>query len=374
MTVAAEIFSDLNQGTLSRIGSLGGLLGGESAEGKQRHSVAESGSGHNRQAVDLKLDRGIERDPESWTGMDNHGRDGAADHPVAADELTALAAEFQAIRPRLFGIAYRMLGSAMEAEDVVQDAWIRWQTTDRSNVRSVAAFLSTMTTRLAMNVATSSRVRRETYIGPWLPEPVLTSTDPALGAENAQALEVGILLMMERLNPMERAVYLLREAFDYSYGEIADVIDTTEVNARQIGRRARLHLQVQTVNQVTTEHKNRLLRTFLAAANAGDLEHLHALLAEDIVVYSDGGGIVTAARRPIEGRERVERFLLGIMEKTGETVEFHVATVNGADAVVLTRAGAPYLVLSISVNQDGINRVFFMMNPEKLGALGATAG
>ncbi|MET1043326.1 MAG: sigma factor, partial [Microbacteriaceae bacterium] len=137
-----------------------------------------------------------------------------------------MAASFVSLRPRLFGIAYRMLGSAVEAEDVLQDAWIKWQATDRSGIRSPAAFLTTMTTRLAINVANSSRMRRETYIGPWLPEPVLTETDPELGAENTEALEIGLLLLMERLTPTERAVYLLHEAFDYPYREIAEVIET----------------------------------------------------------------------------------------------------------------------------------------------------
>jgi len=285
--------------------------------------------------------------------------------------LRQLAEDFEAVRPRLFGIAYRMLGSAAEAEDVVQDAWVRWQTTDRSGIRSAVAFLSTMVTRLALNVASSSRVRRETYIGPWLPEPVVTENDPALGAENGEALEIGMLLLMERLNPMERAVYLLHEAFDYPFGEIAEVIETTEANARQLARRARVHLKEHREHEVTVEQKNRLLRSFLDAAQSGDLDRLHRLLTDDIVFYSDGGGVVSAARRPIEGRDHVGRFLLGVLSKFPDdgTVEF--ASVNGSDAVVVRRGGEPYIVGTIGINDLGINRIFFVMNPSKLVALKA---
>jgi len=297
---------------------------------------------------------------------------GVPTRDTAAADLHDLAAAFERLRPRLFGIAYRMLGSASEAEDIVQDAWVKWQTTDRSGIQSPAAFLTTMTTRLAINVAGSSRMRRETYIGPWLPEPVLTGTDPELGAENTEALEIGLLLLMERLTPKERAVYLLREAFDYSFTEIADVIETTEVNARQLARRARVHLTERSATRVTVAQKNRLLRSFLAAAQAGDLKRLQTLLTDDIVLYSDGGGIVSAARRPIEGRDHVERFMLGVLSKFPTDVEVAFAAVNGSDAVVMSRAGEPYIVGTIGVTDVGINRIYFVMNPEKLGALRAS--
>jgi RNA polymerase sigma-70 factor (ECF subfamily) len=284
-------------------------------------------------------------------------------------DLDDLAAGFESLRPRLFGIAYRMLGSAAEAEDVVQDAWVRWQTTDRSGIRSPAAFLTTMTTRLSLNVATSSRRRRETYIGPWLPEPIPTASDPELGAENTEALEIGILLLLERLTPMERAVYLLHEAFDYPYRDIAEVIETSEANARQLFRRARLHLTEHSNTRVTVEHKNRLLRSFLAAAQAGDVKGLQTLLTDDITVYSDGGGVVSAARRPIEGRDRVERFLLGVLRKLPADVEVRLTPVNGSDGFVVWKGdGDPYLVGMIGVTDLGIERLFFVLNPEKLSA------
>ncbi|PPG29016.1 RNA polymerase subunit sigma-24 [Pseudoclavibacter sp. RFBB5] len=288
---------------------------------------------------------------------------------TSVGELRALGEEFQALRPRLFGIAYRMLGSVAEAEDVVQDAWVRWQTTDRASVRTPLAFLTTMTTRLAINVAESSRVRRETYIGPWLPEPVMTDSDPTLGAENAEALAVGMLLLMERLTPTERAVYVLREAFDFPFSEIAEVIDTTEANARQLGRRARLHLQTAGAREVPAERHDRLLRSFLEAAQTGNLERLRSLLTDDIVYYGDGGGAVSAARRPVEGRDRVGRFLLGVVEKAQGAFQVDVMSVNGADAVVLRKDGQRYLVGMIGVSDAGIDRIYFVMNPEKLSAL-----
>ena len=294
---------------------------------------------------------------------------GFEDRDTTTRELDELAAEFSSLRPRLFGIAYRMLGSAAEAEDVVQDAWVRWQTADRSSIRSPLAFLSTMTARLAINVATSSRARRETYIGPWLPEPVLTDADPQLGAENSEALETGILLLMERLTPTERAVYLLHEAFAYSFAEIAEIIETTEVNARQLARRARVHLAEHSERRVTAEQKNRLLHSFLAAAQAGDLAGLQRLLADDIVVYSDGGGVVSAARRPIEGRDHVERFLLGVIAKFPGDAELDFASVNGEHAVVVRRGGDPVIVATIRASELGIDRVFFAMNPNKLGGM-----
>jgi len=304
---------------------------------------------------------------------------GRLDHSIPSSsvpdaDLDELAAGFEGLRPRLFGIAYRMLGSAVEAEDVVQDAWVRWQTTDRSSILSPGAFLTTMTTRLSLNVATSSRRRREIYIGPWVPEPVRTSTDPQLGAENAEALEIGLLMLMERLTPMERAVYLLHEAFDYPYRDIAEVIETTEANARQLSRRARLHLTQHSDIQVPVEQKNRLLRTFLAAAQSGDVQRLQALLTDDITVYSDGGGIVSAARRPIEGRERVARFLFGAFNKFPEDIDIQFTTVNGAEAVLVRRAGEPYLVGMIDGTNAGIDRIFFVMNPDKLGAFRDAAG
>ena len=285
------------------------------------------------------------------------------------EHLAGLAVEFEAMRPRLFGIAYRMLGSVVEAQDVVQDVWIRWQATDRSEIRSPLAFLTTATTRLSITVAASARTRREVYIGPWIPEPVLTGNDPALGAEKAEALELGLLMLLERLTPNERAVYVLREAFDYSFSDIAGVLETSEPNARQLARRARVHLDGSRTRQVPAAEHDRLLRAFLAAAQSGDLEGLETFFAADVVVYSDGGGIVTAARRPIRGRDNVTRFFAGILAKVAADVSVDVVHGNGEEVFVLSQGGTAVILCAMSVGDTGIARVYFVLNPDKLTAV-----
>ena len=193
---------------------------------------------------------------------------------------------FLSARPRLFGIAYRMLGSAAEAEDIVQDVWVRWQTSDRSVVRDAAAFLATTTTRLAINVMQSARSRRETYIGPWLPEPVDTSADPGVGAERGEALELGVLVLLKKLSPTERAAYILREAFDYTYRDIANVLRLEEANARQVVTRARQHVADDRRMPASSTEQKRLLDAFIAAAQHGDVAGLEGLLASDVVSTS----------------------------------------------------------------------------------------
>src|SRR4051795_5368463 len=189
-------------------------------------------------------------------------------NPAQTNDLDAAAETFAAVRPRLFGIAYRMLGTVADAEDIVQDTWERWQGADRASVREPAAFLATTTTRLAINQAQSARVRRETYVGPWLPEPVDTSAAPLLGAERGEALEFAVLVLLEKLTPTERAAYVLREAFDYPYAQIAEIIQTTEVTARQYVSRARKHLAAERKAPVDPDEQRRLLAAFVRAAQA----------------------------------------------------------------------------------------------------------
>ena len=196
-------------------------------------------------------------------------------------------------RPRLFGIAYRMLGSASEAEDVVQETWVRWQRCDRTAVREPGAFLATTTTRLAINVIQSARSRRETTFETWMPEPVDTSNDPTLGAERAEAIEFATLLLMERLTPLERAAYVLREAFDYPYPRIAEIIDTSNAAARQLVRRARTHLSTERVRGPGGESHRRFLGAFLRAARTGETHALEVVLAGD-----------AAAGRPVPGSRK----------------------------------------------------------------------
>jgi RNA polymerase sigma-70 factor, ECF subfamily len=198
----------------------------------------------------------------------------------------AHVASFEAVRPRLFGIAYRTLDSAADADDVVQDAWIRWQGTDRNEVRDAAAFLATATKRLALNVAQSARVRRETSIDPWDREPVDVQADPTLGAERREALELAVRMLMEKLSPGERAAYLLREAFDHPYRQIAHVLATSEANARQLVARARLHLAGESRRRVSALERQRFLDAFVDAAQTGDLTTLERLLAAHVVTSS----------------------------------------------------------------------------------------
>jgi RNA polymerase sigma factor (sigma-70 family) len=195
------------------------------------------------------------------------------------------AASFHTVRPRLFGIAYRVLGCATEADDVVQDAWIRWQGTDRSKVRDAAAFLAATTTRLAINVGQSARARNETLIGPRPVEPVDTEADPSLGAEQREALEFALCTLLEKLSPIERAVYVLREAFDYPYRQIAELLALSEENARQVVLRARRRLAGEHRRQVRIAEQRRLLDAFVAAAQTGDIATLEHLLVADVARY-----------------------------------------------------------------------------------------
>jgi RNA polymerase sigma-70 factor (ECF subfamily) len=193
---------------------------------------------------------------------------------------------FLGMRPRLFGIAYRMLGSAAEAEDVVQDVWLRWQTTDRSIVRDAAPFLVTTTTRLAINVMQSARARRETCVGPGQPEPVDTKGDPRLAAERTQALACGVRMLLERLTPTERAAFILREAFDYAYRDIANVLRLAEANARQVVTRARQHIASGRTTATGSTDQERLIEAFIAAARDGDVASLEDLFASEVVCAS----------------------------------------------------------------------------------------
>lgn len=276
------------------------------------------------------------------------------------------------VRPRLFGIAYRMLGSAVEAEDVVQDAWMRWQSTDRSVVLNADAFLVTTTTRLAINVAESARTRHETYVGPWLPEPVDTEADPGLGAERSEALEFAVLLLLEKLTPTERAAYILREAFDYPHREIADMLHLTEANTRQLVTRARKHIADGRRASVSNAERRRLLNAFVAAAQNGDIPALEAIFASDIMSRSDGGGMVRAARNPVVGRERVAKFVAGVAWFwTG--VKLDEVEANGQPGILISRDGTTIVLVTIDASPDGINQIMWMMRPSKLSGISPTS-
>ena len=290
--------------------------------------------------------------------------------PATDDGLSA----FERARQRLFGIAYRMLGSAAEAEDVVQDVWTRWQSTDRRAVRDSQAFLATTTTHLAINVLQSARVRRETYLGPWLPEPIDTSADPTLGAERGEALELAVLLLLERLSPTERAAYVLREAFNYSYKEIAEVLHVEEANARQLATRARQHVTDGRRARVSSEEQKRLLQAFIAAAQGGDLAELERLFASDVVSQADGGGFIRAAQKPVIGRERVAKYIATIAPWGWSGLTIAVTQVNGQACALLSRAGVVVMLVTIEASPEGIDQIMWVMRPSKLTGVAAASG
>ncbi len=244
-------------------------------------------------------------------------------------------ATFDALRPRLLGIAYRVLGSWSEAEDLVQEAWLRWQLCDRAVVRNSTAFLVTTTTRLAITAAQTARVRRESYVGRWLPEPVDTSNDPSLGAERAEALQLGILVLLEKLSPTERAAFVLREAFDYPYHRIAEILQVNEANARQLVSRAGKRVRSDRRRPADAESQQRLMHAFVEASQRGAVATLESLLAADVVSLSDGGGVARAARVPVAGRERVAVFVAKVSKRfwAGASVEWVEA--NGRCAAAL---------------------------------------
>ncbi|WP_239114703.1 RNA polymerase sigma-70 factor [Planotetraspora kaengkrachanensis] len=284
----------------------------------------------------------------------------------SALEQAALA--FVEMRPRLFGIAYRMLGSAAEAEDILQEVWLRWQQTDRATIENPSAFLALVTTRLAINVAQSARARREAYLGPWLPEPVDTSLDPTLGAERGEALELAFLLLLERLTPTERAAYVLREAFDYPYPQIAEILQLTPVNVRQFVSRARRHLNAgrhETIDR--TEHR-RLLEVFLAAAQTGDVAALESLFAADVVSTSDGGGIRGAARFPLLGATRVAKFVAALAPRHWTGADLTWVEANGHAGLLVPRGRTGVTLLTVEASPKGIHHLMWIVNPAKLDA------
>ncbi|MBO3749042.1 RNA polymerase sigma-70 factor [Streptosporangiaceae bacterium NEAU-GS5] len=283
-----------------------------------------------------------------------------------SDDLEQAAAVFAHVRPRLFGIAYRMLGSVTEAEDLLQDVWVRWQTYDRGAVIDPAAFLATTTTRLAINALQSARVRRETYVGPWLPEPVDTSADPYLGAERDEALGFAVLLLLEKLTPTERAAYVLREAFDYPYPQIAEIIGLSEPAVRQLVSRGRKHLASERRAPVSGAEQRRLLTAFVAAARTGDLGALEEILAADVVSYSDGGGVVRASHFPVVGALRVAKFHRAFASRFWAGVEVSLGHFNGQAAALLSGNGEVFAVLSVNGSDQGIDQVLWMMNPAKI--------
>ncbi len=285
---------------------------------------------------------------------------------VATDRL----AQFNEARPRLFGLAYRMLGVRADAEDIVQEAFLRWQAARPQEVASPRAYLTTITARLALDHLKSARVQRETYVGTWLPEPLVNHPSPEK-LELAESLSVAFLHVLESLTPPERTAFLLHEVFEAKYDEVAGVLETSEANSRQLVTRARRHLQERrprfTVDRAKQE---KVLSRFLAACATGDMTALRALLREDVVDYSDGGGKVYAAINPIFGADRVVRLIGGLLQKGavgawGGTP----AEVNGQPGFLFTLDGKPVSVTTLDLDESGrIRAIYSVLNPEKLPA------
>ncbi|MGZ3146565.1 RNA polymerase sigma-70 factor [Lentzea chajnantorensis] len=283
-------------------------------------------------------------------------------------QLEQAESAFAAARPRLFGIAYRMTGSVADAEDLVQEVWLRWQAADRAAVLNPEAYLATAITRLAINESRTARARRETYAGPWLPEPVDTAADPQLGAERGAVLELAVLMLLEKLTPTERAAYVLREAFDYPYREIAEVVQTSEVAARQLVSRARKHLADSRRTPATPARQRELLEAFVAAAQAGDLAGLEKLFAADVVSWSDSNGKVRAAGRPLYGATALAKIFAAWAPTFWTAEDVSYVEANGQAAIRLERDGAVFGVITVAVSEEGIDQVMWLVNPEKLGA------
>jgi RNA polymerase sigma-70 factor, ECF subfamily len=282
---------------------------------------------------------------------------------------------YRELRPFVFSIAYRMLGTASEAEDVVQESFLRLHRAGADEIRAPKSFLATVATRLSIDRLRSARARREQYFGTWLPEPIVTDDklEARDEAETADSLSLAFLVLLESLTPVERAVFLLRDVFEYDYGEIARIVGKREDNVRQIAARARRHVDERRPRfDASRAERERLAQRFFAAASAEDREALAELLAPDVVFYGDGGGKVRGAiPRPVFGRDRVARLLLGFA-RTGEELglRVHFAEVNGQPGfVVLTRDGAPFSVLALDIADGVITAVRSIVNPDKLGHL-----
>lgn len=280
------------------------------------------------------------------------------------------------LRPLLFSIAYRMLGSASDAEDVVQEAYLRLHHSEADGVviRSDKAFLTTVATRLAIDQLRSARAQRETYYGPWLPEPLLTSfeSDGAAMAEQADSLTFTFLVLLERLSPLERAVFLLREVFEYDYDEIAAIVEKSEANCRQILSRARKHVEARPRFEITGERQTRLADSFLAAAREGDLEGLVGYLAEDAAFYGDGGGKGRGLPKPVFGARNIARLLVGFFEGYRSIgARMHRAQINGQPGVLAFDSERRLInVLAFDIVGGAVQNVRSVINPDKLGHLG----
>ncbi|MCT7660021.1 RNA polymerase sigma-70 factor [Mycobacterium deserti] len=279
-------------------------------------------------------------------------------------------------RNLLFAVAYRLLGSAADAEDVVQDAWFKWSADDRSQVADPKAYLARIVTNLSMERLRSTRRQRETYVGPWLPEPILTQADAAEDIATAESISMAMLVVLETLSPLERAVFVLKEVFAFSYGEIAEAVERSEPAVRQAGHRAREHVQARRPRfEADRVKKREATERFFAATMGGDINQLMELLAPEVTLWTDGGGKVRQAMRPIIGAANVARWLAGNAQRPYEGVEIsdmaaELVDINGGPGIVMTGAGRVIATITVDLGADGrIAAVHNVANPDKLRAV-----
>ncbi len=287
--------------------------------------------------------------------------------------MTSADETFENLRPLLFSIAYRMLGSVMEAEDMVQETYLRYQTVNPETIRSPKAFLSAVITRLCLNQLELARTKREVYVGEWLPEPISTNNETLLSTDNTSLLydsiSMGFMVLLESLTPLERAVFLLRQVFDYGYDEIAGILDKEEAACRQLFSRAQKHVEDHRQRfKPTAEAHQHLVNQFVQTVSVGDMEGLMALLAEDVMMHTDGGGKARgAATRLLHGREATATFILASLRLAPPNFTGEITQVNGEPALVLRADdGSPFSVIFIEANADKIQTIRVVGNPDKL--------
>jgi len=301
------------------------------------------------------------------------------------------AATFEPFRRRLLGLAYRMVGSMADAEDAVQETYLRWHGVDRDSVSDTRAFLTTITTRICLDMLTSARARREEYVGPWLPEPVVDTAAlaPDSRTELAEDLSVALLLTLDRLSPLERAAFLLHDVFDFSFGEVASALERSEAACRQLASRARAHVRAARPRvasapparsgEIDARHAQ-LMSAFVAATGSGDLDALMQLLASDVRVVTDGGGKVAAALDVLDGADRVARFLVDVTRKRPgawwrEDFTLRFATINGLPGVIVDAPQGAVQTAAFEIEGGVIRALYVVRNPDKLRHLAAaTAG
>jgi RNA polymerase sigma-70 factor (ECF subfamily) len=277
-----------------------------------------------------------------------------------------LAREFAEHRSVLVGAAYRVVGSVSDAEDVVQEAWLRWAAVDHEEVRDSRAYLIRITTRLALNRLREQKARREQYVGPWLPEPLASDDDPAAAVEMADSVSMAMLVVLETLSPLERATFVLREVFDLPYDEIADTLGRSEPAVRQLAHRAREHVHArQPRHHVDKARHDELTMRFMQAAGSGDFDQVVALLAPDAVLISDGGGKKKAALRPIQGATKIARWLFAVIAENPD-FEIRMGTLNGEIAYIAYDGDKPDTVAFLKTGDGRITELYLIRNPDKL--------